>query len=483
MLAILKKYRAVVSIIVAFIIGCTVFSLAPFATNDANKAVGISLFLICLWISESFPMPVVALLPIVLFPLARLGKIEEIAQQYGNPVIFLFLGGFLLGLAIEKWNLHKRIALTIVKATGSSGNKILLGFTIATCFLSMWLSNTATTMMLFPIAVSVIKVIDESNVTGNKQNFALSIMLIIAYASNFGGMATVIGTPPNVAFLQYLGDNAMTKPSFFQWMLLCTPVAIALCGILFLLLTRILFPNHIADSYATNNFVKQELAALGAFSKAEKRVTTVFALTAFLWIFKDLIVSSFKIKLDDNMIAIFGAVLLFIVNAGTEDEKGNSLQLLEWEDTSKMAWGILFLFGGGIAIANVLQHHKVMDAIGLGLKSFGLTNILLLILLTSTISIFLSEVMSNVAQVIVFAPIVCSFAVALNINPVLLGLPMTLAASAAGMLPMGTPPNAIVFSSKKVKLKQMLLVGFIMNIVSIIIITLVIYFFGQKVFS
>jgi solute carrier family 13 (sodium-dependent dicarboxylate transporter), member 2/3/5 len=477
---VIKKYRGLISILVCAVLAAVVYGLQFFSTHQANLAITLAIFIIGLWVSESLPMPVVALMPLVLFPLFKISSLPEVSKHYGNQVIFLFLGGFLLGLAIEKWNLHKRIALTIVNYTGSSGNRILLGFVIATGFLSMWLSNTATTMMLFPIALSIIKVIDESNTIGNKSNFAVSLMLIIAYASNFGGMATIIGTPPNVSFVSYLEKTYGKAPSFLDWMLICTPIAILLCACLYFVLTRVLYPNKIKNSIATNEFIKLELKKLGKISIAERNVLIVFGITALLWITRTLIVEILPITLDDSMIAVFGAILLFLVNANETDEKGNALQLLEWEDTQKVAWGILLLFGGGLAIADILEKAGVLQQIGKTLQQYQDIHLLWLILIIATISIFLSEFMSNVAQVIVLSPIICSFAVAANLNPLLVGLPMTLAASAASMLPMGTPPNAIVFSSKKIQLKQMLLVGFIMNIIAIIIVTFFTYFIAQK---
>jgi sodium-dependent dicarboxylate transporter 2/3/5 len=373
----------------------------------------------------------------------------------------------MLGLAIEKWNLHRRIALNIVRATGTSGNRIILGFIIATGMISMWLSNTATTMMMFPIALSVVKVIEDNHThKDGVRNFSLSIMIAIALASNFGGIATLIGTPPNVAYAGYINKKYNYTIPFSDWMIVCTPLAVLLLAILYLVMVKWLYPNGMKSDESTKAVIHDEVKALGPYSKAERRVFTIFLLTAGLWITKDLLNRIGLFKLDDNMIAIMGALALFITPSGKKGEA-----LLEWKDTKNMAWGILLLFGGGIALAGALEKAGLIEALGTWFGSFGLNQFLLIFLVT-LISLFVSEVMSNVAQVIVFAPVVTSLAEATHIHPLQLGIPMTLAASCASMLPMGTPPNAIAFSSGYIRLKDMTRVGFVMNIISVILITL-----------
>jgi sodium-dependent dicarboxylate transporter 2/3/5 len=444
------------------------FTLDPLAC----KAVAAAVLMIVWWITEALPMPVVALVPLVIHPLMGISSIEEAARSYSNPVIYLFMGGFMIGLAMEKWNLHKRIALQIVNRTGTSGNRIILGFILATGFLSMWLSNTATTMMMFPIAMSVIAVMKEQEPEGRGlANFSLALMLVIAYASNIGGMATIIGTPPNVAFVGYLEKSTGHTIGFLQWMIVCAPLALVLLAALYFVLTHWLFPNKIKRSQQAAHFIRDELHALGKMSVAEKRVLLVFVGTAILWITRDFINQTGLIKLDDNMIAITGALALFAIPSGNSGSESKPM-LLEWPDTSRMAWGILLLFGGGIAMAASLEKAGVMQMIGQWLGGFGHTGTITLVFLIVFVSIFLSEVMSNVAQVIVLAPVMTAMAGALGMNPLLLGLPMTLAASAASMLPMGTPPNAIVFGSGHLTLCDMLKAGLVMNLISILVITL-----------
>ena len=470
-----KQLTAVICIAVAILI----YFINPLGVNPQGaKVIGVASLLIGLWVTEALPMPVTALLPLILFPLLNISPIKTTAASYANEVIFLFMGGFMLGLAIEKWNLHRRIALNIVRLTGTSGNRIILGFIISTGLISMWLSNTATTMMMFPIALSVVKVIEEnhSHKTG-VSNFATSIMIAIALASNFGGIATLIGTPPNVAYASFISNNMKYTISFADWMLVCMPLAVLLLFIFYMVMVKWLYPNGMKSDETTRTVIYTEIAALGKMSLPEKRVFVIFAGTAFLWITKDLWNSITLLKLDDNMIAIIGATALFITPNGK-----NKQALLEWKDTSKMAWGILLLFGGGIALASALEKAGLIQSLGLWFSQFSFDPLLLIFLVT-LVSLFVSEVMSNIAQVIVFAPVVTELARVAGLHPLQLGIPMTLAASCASMLPMGTPPNAIAFSSGYIKLKDMTKVGFVMNMISIVLITLFCWLLLPLVFN
>lgn len=452
---------------------CVLVALAAYFFNPFGVppmpalVVSFALLMIGLWVTEALPMPVVALLPLILFPLFGISPIDTTASAYANPVIFLFMGGFLLGLAIEKWNLHRRIALNIVRLTGTSGDRIILGFITATGLISMWLSNTATTMMMFPIALSVVKVMEENSRGGKgMQNFATSIMIAIALAANFGGIATIIGTPPNVAYAGFYNKRYGATIAFADWVQLCLPLSLLLLFLLYLVMVKWLYPNKIKSDEATKTVIHDEILAIGPITKAEKRVFTIFLLTAGLWITKDILNGLGLFKLDDNMIAILGATALFIIPSGKKDEA-----LLEWKDTQKMAWGILLLFGGGIALAGALEKAGLIEQLGAWFAQFGF-NRLMLIFLVTAVSLFVSEVMSNVAQVIVFAPVVSALADAMQLHPLYLGIPMSLAASCASMLPMGTPPNAIAFSSGYIRLNQMIKVGVVMNIIAVILITL-----------
>jgi sodium-dependent dicarboxylate transporter 2/3/5 len=473
----IRKNQYWISFGLGLVLSAGSFLLNPFGLSpEANKAVSVAILMVTWWLTEALPLPAVALIPLVLNPLLKIGTMEETARAYSNPVVFLFMGGFMIGLAIEKWHLHKRIAMHIVKRTGTSGNRIILGFILATGFISMWLSNTATTMMMFPIALSVIAVMKEHEQAGtNMRNFSLALMLVIAYASNIGGMGTIIGTPPNVAFVGIIEKKYNYTIQFIDWMIVCIPQVIILLAALYYVLVKWMFPNGIKSSREANNFINTEIHGLGKLSIPEKRVLFIFLITALLWITKDLINQLNLIKLDDNMIAVMGALALFATPSGTRNN-GKKIMVLEWEDTTKMAWGILLLFGGGLAMAGSLEKAGVMNQVGMWLAGFSGNSGFILVLMVVIVSIFLSELMSNVAQVIVLAPVLASLSDALHLDPLLLGIPMTLAASAAAMMPMGTPPNAIVFSSGLIRLKDMIRAGFVMNIISIIIITLFSWF-------
>lgn len=442
----------------------------PFGLEQQGaKVLAVGTLMVTWWVTQALPMPVVALLPLILFPIMGIAGMEEVAAPYASSIIFLFMGGFMIALAIEKWGLHKRGALSIIQLTGTSGNKIVLGFILASGLLSMWLSNTATTMMMYPIALSVIKVMeDNGSQKGNISNLGICLMLAIAYSSNLGGIATIIGTPPNVAYVGYLERSGTYTFQFADWMKLCLPLSLLLMWVLYLVLTRVLYPNRMPADSAAKEMIHTELKAMGKLSAPEKRVLVIFIFTALLWITKDIINTAQSLfKLNDSMIALLGAILMFITPSGGAENK----PILVWKDTRNMAWGILILFGGGITLAAQLEQAGLIQSLGEWIARYAQGGILLLFIVT-IVSIFISEVMSNVAQVIVFAPVITGMAVALNIDPVQLGVAMTLGASCAGMLPMGTPPNAIVFASGRLKLKHMLTAGFIINIVSAVLITL-----------
>jgi solute carrier family 13 (sodium-dependent dicarboxylate transporter), member 2/3/5 len=469
-----KRHKKEAALVAGILLCLFFFFVNPLGLAFKAKLVlAVAALMISWWVLDAMPLAVVALVPLVLYPLLNINTIKETSKAYSDSIIYLFMGGFFLGMAIEKWYLHKRIALSIIKFTGTNGNNIILGFILSTGFLSMWLSNTATTMMMFPIASSVIHVISKhANTDANIKNFSLTLMLSLAYASNFGGIATIIGTPPNVAYVRHLNEHYKHGIDFVKWMLLCMPLAILLLLSLYFVMVKWLYPNHLAHSIDGRNYIDAELKEMGPLSRQEKRVLIIFCSTAFLWITKDIINATQKlIQLDDTIIALIGAISLFIVPSGRTKEEPDE-RLLEWSDTKNMAWGILLLFGGGIALAKSLEDAKLMQSLGEYIAGFATSNILVLIFMVTLISVFLSEIMSNIAQVIVMAPVISAVADALHINPLLLGIPMTLGASCAGMLPMGTPPNAIVFASGHIKLNQMLKTGFVLNIVCVVLITL-----------
>jgi solute carrier family 13 (sodium-dependent dicarboxylate transporter), member 2/3/5 len=442
---------------------------------EANQVIGIALWMITWWISEAAPIPVTALLPIVLFSLLRIMPVADATAPYANQVIFLFMGGFIIALALEKHKLHERIALNIIKLTGTSGNGIILGFMIATAFLSMWISNTAAAIMMLPIAISVIdllKKIPSAHQVAEKQqrNFALGLMLSIAYAANIGGIATIIGTPPNVVFKGMYQEFYGGEIDFAMWMLLGLPVSLFLLINAYLFTTRLLFPNKMKSIPGANLLITEKLESLGKLRSTEIKVLVVFSLTAAAWILQQLINSLFDNNvLNDTNIAMAGGILMFIVPADLQKNEA----LLDWPSMKNLPWGILLLFGGGLCLAKGLESTGVIKWIGESIAGNSDLNIYLLIILLTSIMLFLTELMSNVALTTIFIPVVFGIADGLALNPALLAIPVTLAASCAFMFPISTPPNAIVFASGYIRMKDMIRAGILLNLSSVIIIVLI----------
>lgn len=473
-----KNHRKEIGIITGLFLSTVSFIINPFALSlHASEVLSVAVLMIAWWIFEAVPMAVTALIPIVLLPTFGISSIKNVAESYADPIVFLFMGGFFIAIAIEKWNLHKRIALGIIRITGTNGNRIILGFIMATGFLSLWLSNTATTMMMYPLAVSVIQVVKHhhKNKT-NTQNFSLALLLSIAYASNFA-VGTIIATPPNIAFVGYIKDRFNYSVSFSDWMILFLPLTLVLLLMLYGVLVKILFPNNLQHDKEIADTIKSAQLQLGTISPPELRVLLIFILTVFLWVSKDLLNSwQHFLILDDTMIALLSAVLLFLIPSGKKKIRKTE-RLMVWRDTHKMAWDILLLFGGGIALANALESSKLADELANGLAYITTDHLFLIILTVSAISIFLSEVISNLALVMILSPIVTNLAFSLHIDPLLLGIPMTLSASCSSMLPMGTPPNAIIFAKGNIKIQTMIKAGFVLNILCVIIISLVCWYF------
>jgi solute carrier family 13 (sodium-dependent dicarboxylate transporter), member 2/3/5 len=458
-----------------FLFICILLFFPPdLISAQAPKVIALAAWMITWWVSEAVPIPVTAFLPLIGFPMLGVMKISESTSPYANPIIFLFLGGFMIALALEKHRLHERIALSLIRLTGTSGNGIILGFMMATALISMWISNTATAMMMLPIASSVVSLIikDTQNfyslTNKGERNFAISLMLSIGYAASLGGMATIIGTPPNVVFVGLLHDFFGIKISFSQWLLIGFPVAALLVFFNYILVTTILFPNRLKNIEGSEALIHDKLRLLGPIRKEEKLVLAIFSVTAFLWMFQQLINKALPSELlNDTTIAMAGGLMMFLMPVNFKAGKF----ILHWHDTEKMAWGILFLFGGGLCLATGLEKAGVIQAIGewiAGQSSFSIWLVLALIV----ISVTLSEVMSNVALVNVFVPVVFGIATVMEVSPIVLALPVTLGASIALMSPIATPPNAIVFSSGFIRIQDMVKAGALLNIISIIIIWL-----------
>ncbi|WP_308990595.1 DASS family sodium-coupled anion symporter [Mariniflexile litorale] len=449
-------------------------------SNHADTVIATAMWMVCWWITETVSISVTALLPLLLFPLFKVMPIEIVGANYGSPIIFLFFGGFVLALALEKVNLHKRIALSIIKKTGTTPNKVVLGFMIATGFMSMWISNTACTVFMLPIAMSVIQLLidDADGYTKNDQNFAISVMLGIAFAANAGGIATVIGTPPNSILIGLLENEYHIEISFFKWMLIGLPFSVLLITIIYFILVKCFFPNTGLKFNASKEVIDLELKKLGKISSKEKQVLIVFCVVVFLWIFRSLINTLIpNLDLSDTMISLFGALALFVIPFNLK--KGDFI--LQWNDTQKLAWGILILFGGGLALANGMSTSGIVDIITAIISSSNIS-ILLTASLLIILMLFMTELMSNVALTAVLAPVVAGIAMGLNIPILYLLIPVTIASSCAFMLPMATPPNAIVFASGYIKVGHMARVGIFINIISAALLILMFQFVIGLVF-
>jgi sodium-dependent dicarboxylate transporter 2/3/5 len=466
---------------VGILTACCIFYFGAKENSPALKSLAIASIMIIWWITEALPIFLTSLLPIILFPLLGISDIKETTAHYANPVIYLFMGGFMIAIAMEKWNLHKRIALTIVKFTGTNANSIIFGFMLSTYFLSMWLSNTATAVMMLPIGVSIISLcLNESNCnTKSARNFAICMMLGIAYGANIGGIATLIGTPPNLVLLAYIKEMYNYEISFSEWLIFGLPFSFALLYITYIITIKLIFPNNLGTIKGSASLIEGEIKNLGKFSAQEKSVLLIFIFTALLWIFREQINRiDFLKNLNDSIIALIGAFLLFIVPS---ERKGKTL--LNWNDMAQLPWGILLLFGGGLSLASGMEKAGVLDNIGSWATQLNLGNGILMMLLLTSIALFLTEVMSNVALATVFIPIVCIIAESMEKNALYFSIPITIAASCAFMMPMSTPPNAIVFSSGHIRIADMAKTGLILNLVSVILITLLAYFILPHIFS
>ncbi|MDN5203015.1 DASS family sodium-coupled anion symporter [Fulvivirgaceae bacterium BMA10] len=435
------------------------------------KVIGIAVWMVAWWVTEALPLPVTAILPMILFPLVGVFDIRTATSAYSNPIIFLFMGGFIIALALEKWNLHKRIALNLIRLTGTHPNGIILGFMLATAFLSMWISNTATTVMMLPIATSVTSLLmkeSENNASGYR-NFALCLMLGIAYSANIGGAITIIGTPPNVVSIGYMREMLEVEMDFSRWLIVGLPVGACLIAICYLVLTKLMYPSRLGNFESSENLINNKIKDLGDISKAEKLVACVFILTALCWILRQPINNLIGENiLNDTIIAMAGGVLLFIIPVDIK----KSEFLLDWESMKKLPWGILILFGGGICLAKGMETSGLVQLIGDIIAAQGHIGLGVLILILSCIMLFMTEIMSNVALATIFIPLVIGIAQGFGYDPIWVAIPVTMAASYAFMMPISTPPNAIVFSSGLIRINQMVRAGFLLNIISILILLL-----------
>lgn len=461
----------------------TLLFFAPAGLSfEARAVLATTLWVAIWWITEAIPIPATSLLPIVLLPMTGALSNASVTSAYGDDIIFLFLGGFFIAIAMEKWHLHRRIALAIIAFVGTSTQRILLGFMLATGFLSMWVSNTAAVMMMIPMALAITaQVADALQGTPEAVDipvFEKALLLGVGYAGSIGGLGTLIGTPPNIILAAQARELFDVEIGFAEWMLVGVPVVITLLAATWLYLGRIAFPMRIGGIPGGKALIASERAKLGRISFEEAVVAAVFASAAFLWISREFLWSGLVPELRDGMIAIAAAVTLFIVPRANEGGR-----ILEWKDSKEIPWGILLLFGGGLAIAAGFRETGLSNWLGSQLTVLDGMNLVVIIASATLLIIFLTEVTSNTATATMILPVVASLALTLEIHPFALMIPCALAATCGFMLPAGTPPNAIIFATGKLRITEMVRVGFIVNLISVVLIVVAVYYLVPPVFD
>lgn len=438
--------------------------------QPARIVAAVGVLMAIWWATEAIPLSVTALVPIIFFPIAGVATIEESAAPYADPIIFLFLGGFLVALAVERSQLHRRIALILFRALGKSGNGLVAGFMLAAAVISMWISNTSTTLMLFPIAMSLALVVAETSPDlsdKGRHDFKVALLLGLAYGASIGGMATLVGSPTNAFMAGFMLSEYGQEIAFARWMLVGIPVSVLMLPLGWWLLTRILFPVSFVSSQATREELTRRYRNLGPMSNAEKRTAVLFALLVVGWVARKPIAAALGLDgLSDPGVAMFAALLAFVIPSGTDRHA-----LVHWSDTARLPWGVLLLFGGGLSLAAALSSSGLTVWLGQQLAPLGAINPILLVIAITSLVVFLTELTSNVATTATLLPVVAALAVELGIDPLVLAVPVTIAASCAFMLPVATPPNAIVFSSNEIQIKEMIRAGFWLNLVSIVLVS------------
>jgi sodium-dependent dicarboxylate transporter 2/3/5 len=454
-------------------------------SQSGRATLGLMVWMASWWLTEAVDIEVTALLPIVAFPLFGIAPLTKVLPPYAADVIFLFMGGFIIGLAIERWGLDRRIAFFVLRLVGARPSAIIAGFMAVTAFLSMWVSNTACAAMMVPIALSVIDLVLRSRTgTGLKEsggipqdriperNFATGLLLCVAYAASIGGVATIIGSPPNGIAVRYIQQAFNKEVSFFDWLLIGGPFTLIFLPICWLMVTRVLFRSELGEIEGGRKHFEDEYRKLGALTPGEKIVLAVFCVTAALWIFSPLLkgmtVAGMKplAALSDAVIAMLAAMALFLLPV----DRAKGVRAMDWDTAVKLPWGVLMLFGGGLTLAASIEANGVSEYIGIASRGFAGLHPLLLLLAITAMTVFLSELTSNTAQVATMVPVLAAMAPVLGMNPYVLILACTLGASSAYMMPVGTPPNAIVFGTGLVRMPQMMEAGFWLNLAGILVI-------------
>jgi len=446
--------------------------IQPFELELQNSVLAVAAWMIAWWVVEVFPIYITAMLPMVFFPALGIMGLKETFTPYASPIVFLFLGGFLIALAMEERKLHQRIAFGLIRLTGTKPRGIILGFMVATAIVAMWISNTATTVMMLPIGLSVIALMNDQGLEEKlMKRFGLLIMLGIAYAANIGGTMTLIGTPPNLVFAGYYFEQTGVEFPFADWLLIGIPTGLTLLITGYVLLIKLIYPISNAPIPGVETMFLEKWKELGKMKRGESMVLAVFGITVFSWIMLDPINELLGSKLLNNVnVAVGGGLLMFFVPV--DWKKGEFI--MSWDSTKRLPWGILILFGGGLSLASGLETAGIIDSIALWVSGNAGSSVVVICIGLTLLAIFLTEIMSNVALVTVLLPIVFSIANQMGADPLILTIPVTLAASCAFMMPISTPPNAIVYSSGQISVSQMMRAGIWMNLIAVVIIVTVV---------
>lgn len=489
--------------LLGLILSTLVYAIMPDGVDHGAKlTAAVAVLMAVWWMTEALPIAATSLLPLVAFPVFGSGvEMKTVGASYGNPIIFLFLGGFLIALAMQRWNLHRRIALITLSIMGNKPGPMIAGFMIATGFVSMWVSNTATAVMMLPIGTSVLMIVSkvvggaitentdsapenadsEEDDTGLgavvKSNFGTALMLGIAYSASIGSLSTIIGTPPNLFLVGYLKDIHDISIGFGQWMLVGVPLAIVMMAIAWFLLVKVLFKPEIDEIPGGRELIRDELQKLGPMSTGEKLVLGMFVLAAVSWISLPLIFE--EPPITDEGIAMAIGLLLFLIPGGAN----RGVRLLDWDTAEKLPWGVLLLFGGGLALSAQFSSSGLTEWIGKSTGGLGVLPTVLIVAIFAAIILFLTELTSNTATAATFVPVVGGVALGLDLDPLLLTIPVALAATCAFMLPVATPPNAVAYGSGYVTVAQMVKGGLWLNVIGIVLTTVTVYVLAVPVFN
>ncbi len=439
----------------------------------ANAILAATLWIAIWWITEAIPIAVTALLPIILFPLTGGLGLSETTASFGHKYVFLYVGGFIIAITIEKWNLHKRISLNIINFIGTNVVNIILGFMVATAFMSMWISNTATSVMMLPIGMAIVAQLRDNPDTVEDENliFGKALMLAIAYSASIGGVSTLIGTPPNLVLAGVVEETYGYEITFAEWFKFGFPISVVLLFICWKYLTNFAFKFKQKTFPGGRTEIKKQLNELGKISYEEKLIAAVFALTAVAWITRSYLLKPLIPAIDDTIIAMISAIVIFLLPT-----KNKERRLLNWAEAVKLPWGILLLFGGGMALASGFKDSGLALWIGSQMTLLEGVSLLLLIFILIAAVNFLTEITSNLATTAMLLPILYPMAKTIDVHPFVLMVSATVAASCAFMLPVATPPNAVVFGSGYLRIPDMVKAGIWMNLISIILLTLFVYF-------